>query len=229
VSAMMQTQPSLVGALRLPSGECAALRPIGPRDAGILQAHIRGLSPQSRYDRFFGALYELPPVELDRLIHLDQKCQLALLAEIRIDGAPIVVGEARIALASERLEGEFALSIADDWHHKGLGTLLIADIVRRVRSLGARCLVGDILRSNEPMKALARKMGFLLGDVPRDTRLVRILKDLMSSQAARPCETLTTSFFGGRSVISCDRFQPPIFLKTRPPTLHDHVMRTQPH
>ena len=127
------------------------------------------------------------------MIHLDQKYQLALLAETRVDGAPTVIGEARFALATNRLEGEFALSIADDWHGKGLGTLLVADIDCRARSLGARYLVGDVLRSNDRMKALARNIGFVLGDVPRDTRLVRIVKDLTRSQAVRPCETLTAS------------------------------------
>ena len=68
------------------------LRPIGPRDAGVLQAYVRGLSPDSRYHRFFGALYELPPAELDRVIHLDRKYELALLAETVVDSAPIVIG-----------------------------------------------------------------------------------------------------------------------------------------
>ena len=101
-----------------------------------------------------------------------------------------MIGEARFALATNQLEGEFALSIADDWHGKGLGTLLVADIDCRARSLGTRYLVGDVLRSNKRMMALARNMGFVvLGDVPRDTRLVRIVKDLTLSQALRPCET----------------------------------------
>ena len=38
-----------------------------------------GFRPSSRYNRFFGALSELPLAELDRVIHLDQKYQLALL------------------------------------------------------------------------------------------------------------------------------------------------------
>jgi GNAT superfamily N-acetyltransferase len=169
------------------------LRPVGPPDASVLQAYIRGLSPESRYNRFFGALSELSAVELDRVIHLDQKYELALLAETRVDGAPTVIGEARFALATNRLEGEFALSIADDWHGKGLGTLLVADTDCRARSLGTRYLVGNVLRSNKRMMALARNMGFVLGDVPRDTRLVRIVKDLTLSQAVRPCEPLPAS------------------------------------
>jgi acetyltransferase len=179
--------------LHLPVGECVTLRPIRPRDAGILQAYVRRLSPDSRYHRFFGALNELSPAELDRVIHLDRKYQLALLAETRVDGAPLVIGEARYALAPNRLESEFALSVADDWRGKGLGTLLMADIERRARSDGAGYLCGDILRSNEPMKALARKTGFLMADVPRDARLVRIVKGLAQTRAAGQCEALTAS------------------------------------
>jgi GNAT superfamily N-acetyltransferase len=174
----MACATNLIRVLHLPVGGCVTLRPIGPGDAGVLQAYIRGLSPDSRYHRFLGTLYELPPTELDRVIHLDRKYELALLAETRVDGAPIVIGEARYSLAPDRLDGEFALSVADDWRGMRLGTLLVADIEYRVTSLGARHLFGDVLRSNEPMIALARKTGFLTADVPHDARLVHIVKDL---------------------------------------------------
>jgi GNAT superfamily N-acetyltransferase len=180
VSAVATVEPSLAPAVHFPVGKSVTLRPIGPRDAAVLQAYVRGLSPESRYNRFFGALYELPQTELDRVTHLDRKYQLALLAETCVDGALIAIGEASYAFAPERLESELALSVAEDWRGKGLGTLLIADIERRARSQGAGYLSGDILRSNEPMKGLARKTGFLLADVPRDARLVHIVKDLAS-------------------------------------------------
>jgi GNAT superfamily N-acetyltransferase len=169
------------------------LRSIGPRDAGVLQGYVRGLSPESRYNRFFAALNELPRAELDHIIHLDRKYELALLAETSVDGTPIVIGEARYVIAPDRLECEFALSVADDWRGKGLGTMLMAEIECRALSLGARHLGGDVLRSNEPMKALVRKNGFLMADVPRDARLVRIMKDLALSRAPGPCEALRAS------------------------------------
>ena len=190
---MTRAQARLVSALLLPVGQCVTLRPIGPRDAGVLQAYVRGLSQESRYNRFFGALHELPPAELDHVVHLDRQSQLALLAETLVDGALIVIGEARYALSPNGLESEFALSVADDWRGRGLGTLLMADIECRARTLGARYLCGDVLRSNEPMKRLARKNGFLTADLPRDARLVRIVKDLSLSRAVAPCEALTTS------------------------------------
>ena len=81
-------------------------------------------------------------------------------SQTSVGGAPMMIGEARYVLAPDRLECEFALSVADDWRSKGLSTLLMADIECRARSIGARHLGRDILRSNEPMKALARKNGF---------------------------------------------------------------------
>src|SRR6266700_756132 len=151
---------------------------------------VRALSPDARYNRFFGPLRELPPAEIERVTHLDVRNQLALLAQTRIDGGWSPIGEARYALAPDRLDCEFALSVADDFRGKGLGTLLLADLERRARSLGARYLVGDVLRSNEAMQALARKAGFAMAGVPRDAKLVRIVKDLALSRTALPRETL---------------------------------------
>lgn len=124
---------------------------------------------------------------LERVTHLDRNDGLALVAETRVVDAPLVIAEARCAFSRERRECEFALSIADAWRGKGIGTLILAEVERRAGSLGAERLVADVLRSNEPMKALARKAGFTLADVPRDAKLIRIVKDLAApSRTARP-------------------------------------------
>jgi RimJ/RimL family protein N-acetyltransferase len=183
---MVPAPVDVAGALRPPAGVGVTLRPVGPDDGGALQAYVRVLPSQSRYNRFFGALNELPPSELEHVTHLDRHCELALLAETRALGAPLVIAEARYAFSRERRECEFALSVADAWRGKGIGTLIMADVERRARSLGAERLVADVLRANEPMKALARKAAFTLADVPRDARLIRIVKDLAPSRSARP-------------------------------------------
>src|ERR1700694_1689169 len=182
-------EPRLIHALRLPAGQPVTVRPVCPQDSDALQAYVRALSPDARYKRFFGPLRELPPAELDRVIHLHHRNRLALIAEARLDGASIVIGEARYALAPDRLNCELAVSVADGWRGKGLGTLLLGDVERRARSLGARHLVGDVLRTNAAMRALARKAGFAMADVPGDAKLVRIVKDLgRPARTALPCE-----------------------------------------
>jgi GNAT superfamily N-acetyltransferase len=189
---MARVEADLAPALCLPVGNCFALRPVTPDDAEVLQAYVRMLSPASRYNRFFGALQELPPAELARVTHLDRRNDLALLAEIGVGAAAIVIGEARHAFAPGRRECEFALSVADAWRGRGIGTLLIAEMERRARRLGARRLTAEVLRDNEPMKALALKSGFGMTDVPDDARLVRIVKDLAQPQTERPVRAART-------------------------------------
>jgi acetyltransferase len=180
--------PRPVRVLRLSDEERVLVRPVRSRDAAVLQAYVRALSPNSRYNRFFGPVPELSPAELDRVLHLDGRNQLALVAQTCGSGASTVIAEARYALGPDRLDCEFALSVADDFRHKGLGTHLLAEIERRGRTLGARRLVGDVLRSNETMQAFARKAGFTMTGVPADARLIRIVKDLATSSAASPRE-----------------------------------------
>ena len=87
MNATTRAQSGVVGALRLSPGLTVMLRPIEPVGRWrSVQAYVRGLSPQARYDRFFRALSELSPAELDRVIHLDQKRDLAQLAETWVDG-----------------------------------------------------------------------------------------------------------------------------------------------
>jgi len=189
---MLASRPRLVHALRLPGGEPAMVRPVGPRDAGALQAYVRALSPEARYSRFFGPLFELSPVELDRVTHLDRRSQLAVIVEACIDGGSTVVGEARYALSPDG-DFEFALSIADAFRRKGLGALLMADLEAQASRLGAHRLVADVLRSNLAMQSLARKSGFALTDVPREARAIRIVKDLrLSRTAPREAATVPT-------------------------------------
>ena len=56
---------------RLPDGAPVRVRPIRPQDGDMLQAYLRRLSPASRRNRFLGALNELSPRELERLVRMD--------------------------------------------------------------------------------------------------------------------------------------------------------------
>jgi GNAT superfamily N-acetyltransferase len=138
-------------------GRQVTIRPARPDDAGMLQSYIRGLSLGSRHNRFFGALSELPRAELDRLTHMDHPGQVTLIVEISGEDTPTVIGEARYAVLYDPAVCEFAISVAEAWRRKGLGSLLLGDLQSRVRALGVRTLVGDVLRSNETMPGICAK------------------------------------------------------------------------
>jgi GNAT superfamily N-acetyltransferase len=173
---------------RLPGGEAVAVRPIRPDDAGRLHEHLRGLSEQSRRNRFLGAVNELPPREIERLARMDRPGELALVAFAASAPDGAMIAEAIHVLEPESARCEFALSVADAWQRRGLGTLLLRLIECRAQLIGARHLFGDVLRDNAAMKGLARKRGFSLRAPVADARLVETVKDLALPQAGPPCD-----------------------------------------
>jgi GNAT superfamily N-acetyltransferase len=188
---MLRAEPHPIGAVRLADGARVTVRPACPGDTDRIQDYVRSLSLPSRYDRFLAPLNELSPVELARVGGGDRR-HGTLIAETKIGGARIMIGEARYALEPDGSTSEIALSVADAWHGRGLGTLLMDYLECRARSLGATMLVGDVLRSNTVMRKLARKAGFDTG-VPADATLVRIVKDISAARIGAPCRQLTIS------------------------------------
>jgi GNAT superfamily N-acetyltransferase len=172
---------------RLPSGESVMVRAINPQDADRLQGYMRNLSGPTRRNRFLGAVNELAPKELERLTHMGGSSELAWIAFGRVDGETAMIAEAIQAMAPQNQRCEIALSVTDAWQRKGVGTLLLSHMECRARLLGARYLVGDVLRTNDAMKGLARKAGFAIRGPFRDARLIEIVKDLSSPPTGLPC------------------------------------------
>jgi GNAT superfamily N-acetyltransferase len=184
----LATEPAF---FRLPGGVSVVVRPIRPHDAGALQAYVRGLSVESRRNRFLGILSELAPTELARITRMDRPPGLALLAFVA-NGRQnmtqdMLIGEAIQAIAPGAGRCEIALSVRDDWQRRGLGTRLVRNMECRARMLGAHVLIGDVLRTNTAMKWLARKRGFAIASPFTDARLVEIVKDLSVPQSGPPC------------------------------------------
>jgi GNAT superfamily N-acetyltransferase len=171
----------------LPGGERVTIRVVRPQDAEALQAYFRGLSGETRYRRFLGALADLTAKQLARLTTMDGPDDVVLLAFAQTRDASCIVGEAVLANVPGSAGSEFALSVADVWQRKGVGTALLADIECRARMRGARHLYGEVLRTNIAMKNLARKAGFALRSPFTDARLIEIGKDLSATAPDLPC------------------------------------------
>ena len=168
-------------------GDRLTLRFVEPGDASALQGYVRRLSSASRYNRFFGALGELPKALLDRFTHISAADGFTVIATMEIDGFETIVGEARYIFQVDSQSVEFGISVADRWHGHGIGPALLKNLACRAAALGARNLFGDTLRSNGTMIAVARKAGFELTQHPHDWKLVRITKPLAVEPEAIPC------------------------------------------
>ena len=173
--------------LRSKSGEAVTLRFVEPRDGDGIQNYFRGLSSRSRYNRFFGAMNQLPATLLDRFIHVGEADQFSVVATMLVDGFETIVGEARYAFESETGSFEFGMSIDDRWQGHGIGAALLKNLECLAAAFGATTLFGDTLRSNETMLALARKSGYAFGNSPGDWKLVRFTKLINLAPQEVPC------------------------------------------
>ncbi|MGH6679086.1 MAG: GNAT family N-acetyltransferase [Bradyrhizobium sp.] len=173
--------------LRSREGRAVTVRFVEPRDAEELQNYYRGLSARSRYNRFFGAMSELPRPVLDHFTHIGDDDRFTVVATTMIDGFETIVGEARYAFHAEADSVEFGLSVDDRWQGHGIGSALLKNLACRAAAFGATSLFGDTLRSNHVMMGLARKGGFALSRHPDDWKLVRFAKPVDVKLKDIPC------------------------------------------
>jgi RimJ/RimL family protein N-acetyltransferase len=169
------------------SGKPFTVRFVEPRDAEVLQTYFRGLSVRSRYNRFFGAMSELPAALLGHFTHPGEDDRFSIIAVMQVDGIETVVGEARYAFDPGMSRFEFGLSVDDRFQGQGIGQALLSNLECRAAAFGAGHIFGDTLRSNEAMIAAARKAGYRFVASPGDWKLIRFEKDIDVAPQNIPC------------------------------------------
>ena len=173
--------------LRLRGGRSLKVRLVEPDDAEALQDYFRALTTGSRYNRFFGAMSELPLDLLAHFVHAGEDDRFSVIATMTIDGHETIVGEARYAFDAATDSFEFGLSVDDRWQGEGIGSALLGNLQCRAAAFGARRVFGDTLRSNAAMMGLARKSGFAFTHSPNDWKLVRFEKQVALTPQDIPC------------------------------------------
>ena len=126
------------------------IRELTGRDGTLVQEFVRGLSPRSRHERYFSAIAELPPRELERTTQRSDPRDASLAA---FDGAALV------ALA-ECAGGEIALVVTDELQGGGLGRELMRRLLDHARRAGLPALHGVVRYGNRAMLRLAASFGF---------------------------------------------------------------------
>jgi len=133
-------------------------RPIRPDDKDALVAFFARLSPESRRRRFLAPKPRLTARDLVLLTEVDGRAHVALVA---LDREGAIVGVARYAGWPDRPErADVAFAVADDWHGRGLGTVLGDRLVEHARRAGLTALTGSTLGENGPARSLLRSLGF---------------------------------------------------------------------
>jgi GNAT superfamily N-acetyltransferase len=168
-------------------GEPLNVRFVEPRDTEELLHYFRSLSTRSRYNRFFGAISELPKGLLHDFLEVGERERFTVVATKMVDGFETIVAEARYAFHEQTATLEFGLSVGDRWQGQGIASALLKNLECRAAALAAEHMFGDTLRSNEAMISLARKSGFAFVNHPDDWKLVRFDKEISVAPKDIPC------------------------------------------
>jgi acetyltransferase len=153
------------------------LRPIHPDDAEMLQALVRGLTPESRYFRFVSSMQELPARMLARYTLIDYDREMALVAiqrhrKLNEDGSftdtEEIIGVSRYITNPDLTSCEFSLVVSDQCAGQGLGSRLMLAIMDVARSKGLAEIEGLVLTNNDNMLRLMRSLGFHIKPFPED-------------------------------------------------------------
>jgi len=138
----------------------------------MLQAFVRRLSARSRRYRFFSTLVELSAARLQRLINVDRRGALALVAVAERSGNAAIVAEARCIPDRTAWNAELAIAVADEFQRKKLGTQLMERLLAFASRTGMQQLYGEILGDNAGMLAFVQRLGFGIRANPVDRSTV---------------------------------------------------------
>ena len=163
----MSTQ-SLLSHETLKDGSRVHIRPLHPSDIGIEREFIMRLSPQSRRFRFLSSIAAPGEKLLERLTKLDDASEAAFVAIAVESGVDREVGVARLSAVGDG-RAEFAVTVRDDWQHRGLGTLLTKHVIEAARQRGLSALYSVDASENGPMNGFAKTLGFISDVNPQDT------------------------------------------------------------
>jgi GNAT superfamily N-acetyltransferase len=153
------------------------LRPIFPDDKAHLARAFDRLSKQSRYQRFFSLAQELSPQTLAYLTEIDYANHFALgaFALDEVD-MPLVGGARYIRARDESRNAEIAVTVIDDYHHRGLGQALLRALAEVAVGNGVWRFLGSALWENRPVSHLLREAKAQI--VPQGSGVFRFEVDL---------------------------------------------------
>lgn len=144
----------------LRDGTRVLIRPLRPEDREREEEFIRRLSPDARRFRFLGDFKEASPALIDQLMDIDYQHQMAFVALAHDNGRLREVGVSRYSSTGDDKHCECAVTVADDWQHRGLGVLLMKHLIDIARKNGFKQMFSIDSANNEAMRELAEYLGF---------------------------------------------------------------------
>ncbi|MEO8924487.1 MAG: GNAT family N-acetyltransferase [Caldimonas sp.] len=175
--------PSAGAEALLRDGTRVEIRPIHESDVELERQFIEALSPSSRRFRFLDTMRSPSDALLKQMTSIDNATDAAYVATIEVAGKAREIGVARFSARPDGHDCEFAVTVADEWQHKGLGTLLVKRLIDVARSRGIGKMHSSDAADNASMRKFAEHLNFRHERDPEDATQVLYIVDLAPAAA----------------------------------------------
>ena len=142
----------------LAGGPLVRIRHVRPDDEPLVTEAIRTSSRETMLYRFFSANRSIAPEQLRRMLAIDRAKETCIVGLVRLPDSTRLICGARYVRLPEPHTAEIALTVHDEFQHRGLGTLLLQFLARLADADGIRRFEADVLSSNQKMLHLFKKL-----------------------------------------------------------------------
>jgi GNAT superfamily N-acetyltransferase len=148
------------------------IRPMTRLDKTAERAFIEEMTPEAKRFRFLGQVGSPSDRMIEQFTNIDHVHDVAFAAVIQDDSRERIVGVSRYCTNADGLRCECAVTVSEEWQHKGLGSTLMKHLIEVARSHGVDSMYSIDSAENQAMRDLAAFLGFQTREDPDDSSQV---------------------------------------------------------
>jgi len=157
---------------KMSDGTEVLLRPIRPEDEPLEHEMLQSLSEEALRYRFFQVIKNISHQMLTRFCNIDYDREMAIVAELKINGRRKIIGIGRLIIDTDFKEGEYAVVVHDDYQKRELGYKLVDMLIGIGQEKGLTKIYGSILPNNIGMLKISERLGFTAKHMP--DRIIKV-------------------------------------------------------
>jgi RimJ/RimL family protein N-acetyltransferase len=137
------------------------LRPVKISDEALVKDFFYSLSDKSMYKRFISSRKDMPHERLQQYVVIDYTKEMVILSVVENrEKEQIIAGVGQYGINTNTHSAEVAVTVADEWQGKGIGTELLKHLTYVAKRQGLLGFTAEVLVENRPMMSLFEKGGF---------------------------------------------------------------------